>query len=343
MTENFLIGTYTDKDSQGLYAITLDTDQEQLINDRLVVKTEKPAYLQVGKNDLVYAIRKEGDLGGVASYKIVDGQATLIDKDLQPGSTPAYLGLDEKDHLMFTANYHTADVKVYKLNDDGTFTLTDTVTHKGVTGPRPEQVDGPHPHIADLTPDGRLAVCDLGLDLLVVYNISDDGKLTAVSQFKFEPGYGPRHFVFHPNGKYAYVLGELSSLLTTFKYNPSNASFTEVQKLKTIPDDWTAHNGAAAIHITKDGRFIYTTNRGENTIAVFAVKDDGTLEHLQSISTEGDFPRDFELSTDENYLVAANQNTDNLTLYRRDPETGKLTMLQKDVDSPQGICVKKWN
>ena len=342
MSEDFLIGTYTKKDSKGMYAVTLDPDANELVNDRLVIASQKPAYLQVGNHHLIFAVRQENDLGGVASYRVENGQATLVDKSLSAGAPPAYVGVDLEHHRMFSANYHTADINVYHINTDGTFTLTDSVHHEGTTGPQPEQIDGPHPHFADLTPDGRLAVCDLGMDLLVIYNISSDGKLTAAGQYKFEPGFGTRHLVFHPNGQYVYVLGELSSKLAVLKYNADDASFKHLQTIKTIPDDWTAHNGAAAIHTSKDGQFIYTSNRGENTIAVFKVQDDFTVNHIQSISTEGDFPRDFELSSDERFLVASNQNSDNLTLFTRNADTGLLTMVQKDIASLEPVCVKKW-
>ena len=137
-------------------------------------------------------------------------------------------------------------------------------------------------------------------------------------------------------------MGELSSKLEVLKYNSKDASFKHLQTLKTIPEDWTAHNGAAAIRISNDGKFVYTSNRGENTIAVFEVQPDFTVKHIQSISTEGDFPRDFNLNQDENYLLASNQNSDNLTLYKRNPSTGKLTLLQKDVSCPEPVCVMKW-
>lgn len=342
MSEDFLIGTYTQKDSKGMYAVTLDSSQEKLVNDRVVVESEKPAYLQVGPDHLVFAIRQEGDRGGVAAYRIENGVATLVDKSLSAGSPPAYVGLDSNRHFLFTANYHTAVVNVYKINSDGTFVQTDSIKHEGAHGPEPEQADGPHPHFTDLTPDGRLAVCDLGMDLLVIYDVSDDGKLTAANQFKFEPGFGTRHLVFAPNGQYVYVLGELSSKLAVLKYNAADASLTHLQTIKTIPEDWHSHNGAAAIHMSADGKFVYTSNRGENTIAVFAVQPDHTVKHVQYISSEGDFPRDFELSSDEKFLVASNAKSDNLTLYRRNPSTGLLTMLQKDVVSPEPVCVKRW-
>lgn len=341
MIEQFLIGTYTKKTSKGIYKVTLDTDQEKITNVELAIPSQKPAYLQVGQDGRIYAIKQVDDKGGVASYSLSDDNAKMLSDVLAAGAPPAYVGVDNKRHLLFSANYHTAKIDVFKIKEDGTLTQTDSVLHEGVTGPEPEQ-EAPHVHYADLTPDNRLVVCDLGMDLVVVYDVSDDGKLTAVSRYKCKDGFGTRHIAFHPNGNYAYLLGELSSKLEVLKYNSKDASFKHLQTIKTIPADWTAHNGAAAIRISNDGKFVYTSNRGENTIAVFEVQPDFTVKHIQSISTEGDFPRDFNLNQDENYLLASNQNSDNLTLYKRNPSTGKLTLLQKDVSCPEPVCVMKW-
>lgn len=342
MSEDFLIGTYTQKSSQGIYAVSLDTDKGQVSNVRLIAKSQKPAYLQVDSHNHLFAIKQDGDQGGVAAYQFKNGQAKLINAVLGAGAPPAYVGLDEKRHLLFSANYHLATIDVFRIEENGALALTDRVTHQGLTGPRPEQKDGPHCHYADLTPDGRLIVCDLGMDLLVVYDISDDGKLTAASRYHCESGFGTRHLSFHPNKRIVYVLGELSSKLTVLSYQAKTASFKPLQTISTIPSSWTSHNGAAAIHLSRDGRFVYVSNRGENTIAVFAVQADFTLKHIQSISTEGDFPRDFELSSDDRFLLTGNQNTDNLTLYRRDSESGLLTKLQQDVHCPEPVCLKRW-
>ncbi|WP_283583555.1 lactonase family protein [Limosilactobacillus difficilis] len=342
MSEDFLIGTYTQKNSQGIYAVTLNSTQGCLENVRLVAKSEKPAYLQVDSCKHLFAIKQNGKQGGVAAYQLKDGQASLINEVLGAGAPPAYVGIDEQRHLLFSANYHTAKINVFRINEDGSLTLTDSVTHQGMTGPRPEQQDGPHCHYADLTPDGRLIVCDLGMDLLVVYDISDDGKLTAASRYHCESGFGARHLAFHPNSQVLYVLGELSSKLTVLAYHAQDASFKPLQTIATIPSSWTSHNGAAAIHITKDGRFVYVSNRGEDTIAVFAVQNDFSLKHIQSISTEGSFPRDFELSSDEKFLLAGNQNSDSLALYQRNDQTGLLKKLQQNVTCPEPVCIKRW-
>lgn len=344
MAEDFIIGTYTNKDSQGIYRVTLNDGK--LERPRLAVKLQKPSYLQVGTNHLIYTIKKGPDgQKGVAIYKLAGDdpeRAELVAEQLFASPSPAYIGLDEQRHLLFAANYHGSRVDVFDLGpDNDRLGRTDLVAHTGETGPAPEQ-DIPHVHYADLTPDGRLVTCDLGQDLVTVYDILSDGKLAEVSRYQEEPGFGPRHLAFHPNGQYAYILGELSSELDVVKYDSTTDRFTRIQKVKTIPANWTAHNGAGAIRISRDGKFIYTSNRGENTIAVFTVNPDFTVDHIQSISSEGDFPRDFNFSHDEKYLLAANQNSENLTLYQRSPETGKLTLLQKNVSCPEPICVQRY-
>ena len=197
MIEQFLIGTYTKKASKGIYKVTLDTAQEKITNVELAIPSQKPAYLQVGQDDRIYAIKQVDDKGGVASYSLSDDNAKMLSDVLAAGAPPAYIGVDNKRHLLFSANYHTAKIDVFKINEDGTLTQTDSVLHEGTTGPEPEQ-EAPHVHYADLTPDNRLVVCDLGMDLVVVYDVSDDGKLTAVSRYKCEDGFGTRHIAFHP-------------------------------------------------------------------------------------------------------------------------------------------------
>ena len=212
--------------------------------------------------------------------------------------------------------------------------------HHEETGPHKKQ-DHSHVHYTDLTPDNRLVVCDLGTDRVYTYDVSKEGKLTALAEFVAEPGTGPRHLVFHPtNQKIAYLFGELDSTVRVLQYDAAHGSFTEKQKISTLPEDFQGENGGAAIRISKDGIFVYASNRGHNSIAVFAVSpDEYTLENSQISSNAGDFPRDFALDPENNYLVCANQNTDNLTLYSRDAATGLLSVRQKDIYAPECVCV----
>lgn len=343
MIEKFLIGTYTHSTSKGIYQIELDTDAKRLQNLQLVATATNPTYLAESAAQRIYSVDKvvgsdDNVQGGVL---VLDNQipANQIDLQLDPGTNPAYLAIDEQRQLVYTANYHLGTVSVYRILADGSLELADRKTDQGMVGPRPEQADGPHPHFANVTPDGRLVVVDLGIDKLFLYEIAASGKLTLVSEFEMESGFGPRHIVFDNHKGVAYLVGELSSNLAVLEYNEEAATFAVKQIISTIPDDWTAHNGAAAVRMSKDGRFVYVSNRGNNTIAVFATSEDGTVTLVQRIATEGDFPRDFNFNSDERFVIVPHQNSGNASLFERDAQSGKLTLLQKDFAVPEGICV----
>lgn len=335
MQETVYFGTYTKKSSQGIYQAYLDTEKKTLTTPKIVLKTGNPTYLQVTK-DKILAIASRQDLGGIEIYRKADG--TLLDEALTPGPNPCYVAYDAKRQLVYTANYHKAEVNVYAIDEDGKLNLTDSFQSDG-QGPRPEQ-EKSHLHYADLTPDGRLVVIDLGSDRVFTFDVSASGKLDLVATYQTEAGFGPRHLVFHPNGKFAYLAGELSSQVQTLAYDTHTGHFRQVQTLPTIPADWTAHNGVAAIHISADGKFVYLSNRGHNSLAVFAVDAHNELTLIQHITTAGDFPRDFDLDPSQNFIICTNQNSDNATLYARNVVSGKLTLLQKDLLLPEGVCVK---
>ncbi|KRM93255.1 carboxy-cis,cis-muconate cyclase [Lentilactobacillus senioris DSM 24302 = JCM 17472] len=343
MIEKFLIGTYTHSISKGIYQLELDTQAKQLQNLQLVAEATNPTYLAESDAHRIYSVDKvlgpnDEAQGGVL---VLDDQipANQVDLQLDPGANPAYLAIDEPRQLVYTANYHLGTVSVYRILADGSLELTDRKTDQGMVGPRPEQADGPHPHFANVTPDGRLVVVDLGIDKLFLYDITDDGKLTLVSEFEMESGFGPRHITFDNQKGVAYLVGELSSNLAVLEYNEEAATFAVKQIISTIPDDWTAHNGAAAVRMSSDGRFVYVSNRGNNTIAVFETAEDGMVTLVQRIATEGDFPRDFNFNSDERFVIVPHQNSGNASLFERDAQTGKLTLIQKDFAVPEGICV----
>ncbi|UQS86268.1 lactonase family protein [Nicoliella spurrieriana] len=345
MIEKFLIGTYTKRASKGLYEVELDTDKKQLQNLQLVAEATNPTYVTLSKKDVIYSVAKEvnGDdvHGGVL---VLDGKevpSRTIETDYDKGTNPAYISVDEGRQLVYTANYHTGVINVYKIASDGTLAKVDSVKHEGQMGPRPEQADGPHPHFADLTPDGRLVVVDLGQDRVYLYDVSDDGKLSAVSYLELEDGFGPRHIRFDAKKGVAYLVGELSSNVAVLDYDATAGQFSVREVHSTIPADWTEHNGCAAIRVSGDGRFVYVSNRGNNTIAVFESDAKGSLKFVERASVEGDFPRDFNLSADESLLVVVNQESDNGTVFERNADTGKLTVVQKDFSVPAAVCIAR--
>src|SRR5690606_4242642 len=220
--------------------------------------------------------------------------------------------------------------------------IQSVVAHEG-SGPH-ERQEKPHTHFSGFTPDEKYVVAvDLGIDQLITYEIQEEG-LKEVTRLSVKPGSGPRHIAFHPNGKHAYIMTELSNEVIALSYDSNNGSFTELQYISTIPGDFTDNSQGSAIHISKDGKFVYVSNRGHNSIAVFQVDEtSGNLTLVERVSSGGDWPRDFVFDPTEKFLVGSNQESSNLVLYSRDSDTGKLTLLDSDITVPYPVCVKFLN
>lgn len=333
-----LFGTYTKRVSQGLYEAELNTETKQLQNASFIGELTNSTYLAISKANKVYAVENRDGQGGVVTLDNTARPLDELDTQLTEGSAPAYIGIDETRQLLFAGYYHRGTVESYKINADGRLTHVDTWQNNG-SGPRPEQTSS-HIHFANLTPDNRLVAVDLGTDEVITFDVTAEGQLTEKARFKTDEGFGPRHIRFSQDGQYAYLLGELSSLLSVLKYNSEDGTFEHVMTASTIPSDWTEHNGAAALRLSHDGRYIYASNRGHNSVAVFKVVNEGAeIERIQLISTEGAFPRDMNWDKDEAFLVVANQDTDNVSLFARDSGSGELSLLQKDFTIPEGVRV----
>ncbi len=332
-------GTYTRQSSKGIYRFVLDVEAGKLTNVEVAAKVGSPTYVAVSEDkQYLYSVSQQDKLGGVAAYRIKDGELTFINEDLQEGAPPCHLEIH--DDALVTGNYHKGTVSLYKTNEDGGVQpLAFEVQHEG-TGPHQRQ-EKSHVHFTGYTPDKKyFVVADLGIDEVVTYKVVGD-KLEKVSTLKVKAGSGPRHLTFHPNGKIAYLLTELSSEVVVLDYDAETGVFTEKQYIRAIPEDFNETNDASAIHISKDGRFVYTGNRGHNSIAVFSVDEaSGELTFIEHTPSGGEWPRDFVLDPSGAFLVASNQHTGNLVLFARDQETGKLTKLDSEVEVPEVVCVK---
>lgn len=341
MLQKVLLGTYTRRESKGIYSIELDAEKKELQNLNLEAEVGSPTYLDKSADaSRLYAVIKEdADQGGVVSLKqSSEGSYQVVDTATSEGAPPCYVAYDETRDFLYTANYHKGEVAVYKTDGQASLELTDTVAHSGKSVH--ENQTGPHAHYFNLTPDGKyLIACDLGIDEVLTYTVDEGGKLSEVDRISVAPGTGPRHIVFHPNGKYAYLFGELSSDVLVFSYSKETGTLSELQTISTIPEEHTTFNGGAAIRISSDGKFVYASNRGHDSIAVYAVQTDGTLELINYTPTEGETPRDFNLDPSEQFVVVGHQDSDNLTLFERNAETGELTLLQKDIYAPEVVCV----
>jgi 6-phosphogluconolactonase len=348
MTENSTyigyIGTYTKGESKGIYSFSLDTREGKISNLKVAAALGNPTYLTITTdNRYLYSVAKEGESGGVAAYSITDnGELIAINSQVLDGSPPCHVSVDSKNRYVFSANYHKGTVESYLINKEDGFIQppASIIKHEG-SGPDPRQ-EKPHTHYAGLTPDEKyLAVVELGIDALITYEIGDVGILTEVSRLPAHPGSGPRHLTFHPNGLFTYIMTEFSSEVIVLTYHKENGKFTEKQYISTLPADFKENNQGSAIHISADGRFVYAGNRGHNSIAVFSVnQESGELTFVEHTSTEGDWPRDFQLDPTGKFIVASNQESSNLVLYSRDENTGKLTLLQSDITVPYPVCIK---
>ncbi|MED1625145.1 lactonase family protein [Bacillus pseudomycoides] len=342
------IGTYTRGESEGVYSFMLDTKTATIKEVNLVAKLDNPTYLAISRdNKYLYSVIKKGESGGVAAFSINNQTKKLEELNIQvlEGASPCHVSVDKKNSMVITANYHKGTIESYIVSGEkGTLNpVTSVIEHKG-SGPNKERQEKAHTHYAGFTPDNKYVVAvDLGIDQLITYK-SNRGVLTEVNRLFVKAGSGPRHLVFHPNGRYVYIMTELSSEVIVLTYNVKDGGFKEVQYISTIPKEFNENNQGSAIHISSDGRFVYTANRGHNSIAVFSVnQDSGELTSVESVCTEGDWPRDFVLDPTGKFLVVINERTSNLVVFSRDELTGKLSLLQSDDVVPDSVCVKFLN
>lgn len=334
-------GTYTRQTSEGIYRFELDTVQGALKNCELATKVSNPTYLSIAENNqFLYSVAQEENLGGIYAYKVNQESSALtkIDAQLTDGAPPCHVNV--YGNKLVTSNYHQGTVGTFHVNEEqGTVSKGSFVTHTG-NGPHKRQ-EKPHVHYAGFSPDENyIFACDLGTDEVVTYKV-EDKELHRIATLKVKAGSGPRHLTFHPNGKYAYLLTELSSEVVVLAYDKEKGTFEEKQYIKTIPDSFTETNDASAIQISSDGRFVYTGNRGHNSVAIFQVNEQ-TLElsFIEHVSSNGEWPRDFVLDPSESFLVVSNQHTENIVLFRRDIESGKLTETGSEIDVPEVVCLK---
>lgn len=312
-----LIGTYTKKDSEGIYEAVLEGNKISEV--RLVAKANNPTYLDYDKDsDTLFSVVSEEGKGGVGVFKKDKDMYVLETTITEDGTPPCYVRYNVQEAELYDANYHRGLVHVYK-ND-----AVEKVIQYG---------EGSKAHYIDIDPKtGDVFTCDLGKDTVHKYRLMNE-----IATYKTAPGMGPRHIAFHPTLPILYVFGELNNTIDVLA--DDEFDLVHKQTITTLNPETKSSSGAA-IKISQDGRFVYASNRGEDSLVVFEVQEEGTLEEIQRISTFGEHPRDFALSTDDQYVVVANMNTENLTLYSRDQETGVLEVIQKEIAVPEPVCIK---
>ena len=340
MSIELLLGTYTRGESEGVYQVELNQAEKKLENLSLIAKVGSPTYLAKNdQEDILYAIVNEEGEGGILSLvKDADGNIRRQEVLVSEGPSPAYIAYDEKREFIYTSNYHKGELAVYSSDDAGNLEKLDSVLHSGSSVH--ENQTSSHVHYSDLTPDEKyLAVCDLGTDELYTYEVDEQGQLTEIARLKVKAGSGPRHLTFHPNGKIAYLFAELSSEIIVLDYDSKTGQFSERQTISSIPESHQSFNGGAALRLTADAKFLYASNRGHDSIAIFETNDLGELSILDYVASEGKTPRDFNFDPSESFLIVGHQDSDNLTLFERNKENGQLALLQKDFYAPEVVNI----
>ncbi len=347
------VGTYTTKtDSKGIYAFRFDGSNGRLASVGLVAQTPDPSFLTISSNEkYLYAVNElstfEGkNSGAVTSFSLdsKSGKLTQLNQVPSGGADPCYVSIDETGKYILVANYTGGSVAAFPILSNGSLgPVSAFVQHTG-SGPNKERQEGPHAHYFATSPDDRFAFAvDLGLDEVVVYHFaSANGSLTANNPpfAKLAPGAGPRHLAFHPNGKFAYVLSEVNSSVTALAYDAKAGSFSTLQSLPTIPKTFTTLNETAEIVVHPSGKFLYASNRGHDSIAVFAIDSSkGTLTPAGDFPTQGKAPRNFALDPTGNFLLAANQESNNIVIFRVNRDTGALIPTGQVVQTPAPVDI----
>ncbi|MFO0890025.1 MAG: lactonase family protein [Isosphaeraceae bacterium] len=349
------VGTYTGGKavSEGIYLLELDPQSGRVTNKGAVAKLTNPSFLAIhpgGK--FVYAVNEVGDFQGkgtgAVSALAIDpssGKLTLLNQQSSVGNGPCHLTVDRIGKNVLVANYGSGSVACLPIGSDGTLSPASSfIQHEGA-GADPGRQQGPHAHSINLDRANRFAfAADLGLDKVLIYRFdADKGTLTPNEPpfAKVAPASGPRHFAFRPDGKFAYVINEMANTVTAFAYDAEKGSLDSIQAISTLPDDFKGTSYTAEVQVHPSGKFVYGSNRGHDSIAIFRVDPEtGKLTAAGHQSTLGKNPRNFALDPSGSFLLAENQDSDTIAVFRIDSSTGGLTQVGEPISVPMPVCIR---
>jgi 6-phosphogluconolactonase len=353
------VGTYTQGESQGIYAYRIDEKTGKLSSLGLASETVNPSFVTVdGAGKYLYAVNevekyKGAATGAVSAFAIDHNSWKLkpINQVASGGADPCYLALDRSGKYLLIANYTAGTVAVIPVAADGRLAEASSVLkNEGTRGPVKDRQEGPHAHFIEASAGNRFAyVADLGLDRILIYRFDAEkgvlsrGPSTASAMDFFSanlaPGTGPRHVAFSAEGRFMYVIGELDSTVTVFA-NVANQRYRAIQKISALPAGFAGKNTGAEIAIHPNGKFLYTSNRGDDSLAVFAIDPtSGRLTFVEHVSSGGKTPRNFSIEPDGSRLLAANQESGNIVEFTIDKSTGRLTSAGEVAKVPSPVCL----
>ncbi|MEO8606461.1 MAG: lactonase family protein [Chloroflexota bacterium] len=352
------IGTYTrpeghvpDAKGKGIYTYELDLATGKLSYRDLTEGIDSPTYLALdSQHRYLYALAEVSSWpeGLCYAYRIDPASGALTYINMQPtlGRAACHVSLDHSDNYVLIANYGgPIGVAVLPVRADGGVAPASSAAIHDGSGPMTNRQDVPHSHC--IQPDAAnryVFVSDLGIDKLMSYRLdSQNGQLTPNNppSVSLAPGAGPRHFVWHPNGKFAYIIQELNSTMTALAYDAASGSFQVLQTVSTLPEGFNGISSCAAVQIAASGKFLYGSNRFQDSIVIYAIDDQtGLLTLVGHQSTQGKTPRDFAIDPTGTYLLVANQDSDTVVTFRIDPATGRLQDIGQVAEIPSPVCLK---
>ena len=346
------VGTYTGPNSKGIYGYRYETRTGKLQPMGVMAEVENPSWLTLHPNGhFLYAVSELGDAGerqGAISSFAIDGKTgalQFLNKVESGGGGACHLVVDKTGRFIAVANYGSGSVGVFRLDPNGRLRERTALVQLSGSSVNPKRQKGPHAHAVVLSADNRfLFVPDLGTDEIMSYRFnSADGSLTPNSPpfTKVEGGSGPRHFAFAPSGKFAYLLNEMGSRVTAFSYDARNGRLKELQNISTLTPDFQGENNSAEIQVDSKNQFVYVSNRGDDSIAVFSINPRlGTLTAVQRVSTGGNVPRNFALDPAGAHLLAANQKSDNIVLFSVSSQNGELSPTGETINVSAPVCIQ---
>lgn len=349
------LGTYTPAggESRGIYAVRLDPVTGRLGEPVLAAETPNPTFLTWHPDGRTLYAGGEGPdetgkvSGGAAAFSFDAATGTLAPLNARgTGGGATHLATDATGRMLITVNYGGGFTASFPLDADGRIgPRASRIAHEGPLGPNKTRQEKPHPHSVTISPDNRFAfVADLGLDRVLAFRLDPATGTLAPHDPAFiptPPGSGPRHTKFSRDGRTFYILNEIDGSISVCAYDAARGAGTPIQHLSTLPAGFkvTDPDRAAEIRVHPNGRFVYASNRGHESIAVFAANADGTLALVEFVPVGGKHPRNFELSPDGAWLVCANQHSNNVTVFAVDATTGRLTPTGQSLAVPQAVCV----
>ena len=349
------VGTYTENEgsqSKGIYVYRMDSSSGELTFVWEAKGILNPSYLELHPHQkFLYAVNEvqsfDGQQGGGVTALSIDprsAELNLLNAYSSQGKDPCYISLDQTGRYALVANYTSGTVAMFPLDADtrDLGPAAEVIQHSG-SSIHPERQTAPHAHCILPDPGNRFAIAvDLGLDKLLIYEMNLElGKLSEHNEVNVHAGAGPRHLIFHPNGQYAYLINELNSTLVGYRYHSASGSFEELQTVPALPGDFAGENLCADVHITPDGKYLYASNRGHDSLVCFFIDHaTGLLTYQHHTATGGREPRNFAIDPSGTFLLAANQNSHTIVTFRIDPQSGQLSSTGAETVVSMPVCVK---